>query len=785
MIKKVSRIDNVFSFSFFEWDKFNSINGQNNHFLKKNNIFFAENGNGKSALVSIFKSLNGQVIELQKNWDRPLSDDQKVEILLRDNSQINFLNNVWTNNDLINKFLIFDEFYIDKYVHSVGPIDINTTQRKHQRGENIVYLGNFDSYYNEIERVNSLKNTILDKNANFIKNEETKLEALLSVPGISLEQIVKDKSKIINLNKNKLKSKKNNLEDKKLNLEKINHSIKQKKTIGELLPLYKIPSNFSLEIELENNKKFLLNPTLLFNFTVSMGVKNTLHKIFHKKDFIKQGVSLLTNGGTNCPFCEQKIKNGDYFPIIKDYQKIFDKKFTIEEQNIKSFLSKYKGILSKLRDFQSPLENIENLNKVNNFISLPEELPSLNLSKEEKQIIDQEIDLISEKESKILEAVKLTKVNLVKKIIIKLNKSIQKYNDEVQNINRKINTLKKDSIGGKLINKKTKLESDIKELEKEIFFIENKENLLCYFTAENLKRENDQVIESLERIYQKLKVEIVKEFNLFVSKYFELIKKYVAEISPSMKILEITGQASLDRRSSHDQTICGFQVKYNNKDCAKNLSQGEKQVIALAYFFAQLKKENNDKIVVLDDPITSFDAGKRKSTAEVIEKETKQFSQLFILTCDPLFREYCRKQLPSDNRSFYYIFKTLGSSSIHYVPKNRETIYASFETDFRNIQSFSGTNENIVIFGQKLRFCLETKIKEDYFAYSQDKLSEMINQVASNGRNNLVKIIDNKDVILQIYNYCNTGGLAHYPRDGSTSWNELKDKIKQYLDLNL
>jgi hypothetical protein len=93
--------------------------------------------------------------------------------------------------------------------------------------------------------------------------------------------------------------------------------------------------------------------------------------------------------------------------------------------------------------------------------------------------------------------------------------------------------------------------------------------------------------------------------------------------------------------------------------------------------------------------------------------------------------------------------------------------------------------ENVVIFGQKLRFCLETKIKEDYFGYSQDNLSNMIEKVTGKGKHKFDKLIDNKDTILQIYKYCNTGGLAHYPKDGSTSWNELKDKIKQYLNLNL
>jgi len=61
----------------------------------------------------------------------------------------------------------------------------------------------------------------------------------------------------------------------------------------------------------------------------------------------------------------------------------------------------------------------------------------------------------------------------------------------------------------------------------------------------------------------------------------------------------------------------------------------------------------------------------------------------------------------------------------------------------------------------------------------------MIDQVAGKGKEKFEKLIENKDKILQIYNYCNTGGLAHYPKDGSTSWNELKGKINEYLALEL
>ena len=47
------------------------------------------------------------------------------------------------------------------------------------------------------------------------------------------------------------------------------------------------------------------------------------------------------------------------------------------------------------------------------------------------------------------------------------------------------------------------------------------------------------------------------------------------------------------------------------------------------------------------------------------------------------------------------------------ISASNEVTNNSFETDFRNVDNLDGSNENVVIFGQKLRFCLETKIKED------------------------------------------------------------------------
>jgi hypothetical protein len=94
MIKKISKIYNISSYSFFNWDEMNPVHGPNPNnpidVFVKDNIIFAENGNGKSILVDIFKSLDGQDIVLEKNWDCAAIDEQEIKIIISDDSEINF-----------------------------------------------------------------------------------------------------------------------------------------------------------------------------------------------------------------------------------------------------------------------------------------------------------------------------------------------------------------------------------------------------------------------------------------------------------------------------------------------------------------------------------------------------------------------------------------------------------------------------------------------------------------------------------------------------------------------
>lgn len=81
-------------------------------------------------------------------------------------------------------------------------------------------------------------------------------------------------------------------------------------------------------------------------------------------------------------------------------------------------------------------------------------------------------------------------------------------------------------------------------------------------------------------------------------------------------------------------TEMGYLITRNGKK-AKNLSKGEENAIALIYFFNTLLDVNVDveqTIIVLDDPISSFDSNFYYNAISYIKEKTEQAGQTFIFT---------------------------------------------------------------------------------------------------------------------------------------------------------
>lgn len=78
----------------------------------------------------------------------------------------------------------------------------------------------------------------------------------------------------------------------------------------------------------------------------------------------------------------------------------------------------------------------------------------------------------------------------------------------------------------------------------------------------------------------------------------------------------------------------GYRITRNGKT-AKNLSKGEENAIALIYFFNTMQDMNanpSNTIVVLDDPISSFDSNFYYNAISYIREKTLQVGQTFIFT---------------------------------------------------------------------------------------------------------------------------------------------------------
>ncbi|NLO39966.1 MAG: AAA family ATPase [Ruminiclostridium sp.] len=84
-----------------------------------------------------------------------------------------------------------------------------------------------------------------------------------------------------------------------------------------------------------------------------------------------------------------------------------------------------------------------------------------------------------------------------------------------------------------------------------------------------------------------------------------------------------------------DKENKGYRIYRNEHEEASNLSEGEKTAIAFIYFITKLKengKRIEDSIIVIDDPISSFDSNKLFAAYAYMKSECEHAKQMFVLT---------------------------------------------------------------------------------------------------------------------------------------------------------
>jgi len=121
--------------------------------------------------------------------------------------------------------------------------------------------------------------------------------------------------------------------------------------------------------------------------------------------------------------------------------------------------------------------------------------------------------------------------------------------------------------------------------------------------------------------------------------YLERINNYLNLFNPSIRLSKLTQQGL---RVLYSIEITGYDVKKdaNHKQSLKYvLSEGDKNSLAFSFFLAKLDllPDLSDYMIVIDDPITSFDYARKATTVNNLISLTEKVKMLILLTHDLTF----------------------------------------------------------------------------------------------------------------------------------------------------
>lgn len=547
-------------------------------------LIFGHNTNGKSTLTSILMSLkdkNNNLILGRKTFG--YTGDQNI-VIKTDNKTFTFQNNSW--NEGLPQLEIFDTKFITNNVCNTE--DISFQQQQNLNG---VILGETGkAILIEIQAITNDINQIAIK-----KREITTYFTSIIKKDISLE-------KFFSLTeKQDVDSK---INEKKLEIEQLKNKI---------VLLKKIEASFfrfdCTQIEEKINKNISLN----FKDIEKHLNKHSINSPAGKK-FIHDGINL--NSSDSCIFCGQEFDETAKL-LTKAYAEVFTKDVSALQKQINDVVDNFNSI-----NFKDKLENSK--------FELEALGIKLNLSEDR-------IREISESKERFTQTLKTKKSDLTINIDFQQNVDwnlIKHFFNEMTLILEK----EKNAINEP---------KNIDELNKEIIILE--------LTKKRYETEITEKISEYKRLDENTltlqneregKNKELEDYAIEIfQKYRTKINTYLADLNATFTLDDFS---HLKKIKGQDEFV--FTINFESapkispygcedgKPCFRNtLSESDKRTLAFAFFLAKLSldPELDNKIIVFDDPISSFDSERKRKTCHLlldINFEGKKPKQMIILT---------------------------------------------------------------------------------------------------------------------------------------------------------
>lgn len=582
--------------------------------FKKINLIYAENGRGKTTIANILRSLaTGETKHILERVTVGKIESPEIIVQL-DNKECKFSSNAWDT--LHPDIEVFDATFVNENIHSGYTVDVEHKRRLYRFiiGKDGVSLSS---------KIDDIDNQIRDINTN-IKDIEGDLTAAVGgkipfMDFVNMEEIT-DISMMI--------------QDKKKELEIVkdkNRVLNQK--LLEILSLPSFPESglhdiLSMTIE-----------TVLANAAES--VQKHINQCMDNKgeNWLKQGMGYVKD--ESCPFCGQSLVSNVLFTAYNGY---FSEAYEALKQKILEYRTDIEKVFSKtsIRAFVAIITSNKTLSEFwSDYISDPNpQISETNLQHIWDHLCDELASILLTKQQAILDRINIPQglrgaIDAYTDILVtskNYNNEIEKYNDAI----KKQKAFTNSSDLAKLQEELERLELTQKRYES--YYVD-----LCQ-NYNNTKQEKL----SLEDQKQQAKAALEKYTSTTIQENENALNTYLEKFLTSFRIKQRRTKYTGGKPSSdyvifiNNQELSIGDTNVENKPSFKTLlSEGDKNTLAFSFFMARLEMmaPNNlsNKIIVIDDPISSLDKHRRKKTSYAIVELAQKVKQVIILSHDDSF----------------------------------------------------------------------------------------------------------------------------------------------------
>jgi len=704
MISKVLKVKNLGRLNIPAQNDCSLENKNDDFSFKKNTLIFGDNTYGKTTLVSVFKSLQtGESLEERKKFKSQSGIEVKIENF--DNGSIivhEYGKESWKNENII----VFDNDFIKGNIFSEDEI-----KSDHLKSLPKILIGS--TIKDDIDQINAIVRCESGSCADCESCLNSKLVQHKSTfnRAYSLEDFLKVASEIEDIDI-EIKNKHNDL----LIDEKLSELKKQSQESNfYIVNIDSIETLFDQKI---NN---------VFETIIEQHLSEKTNNLEKARGFLGYGLRLKK--GDVCPFCSQDTtKVQDFMGNLSNY---FDKEYL---------------------DFKEKIES-----ESEQFISFDLEKEILAFDKLGVSVIEEMIDK-----------------DLFERAVFNVKSKIQSKKDDLNFdcdfkndqdfILIKDAFLRVKNILTEIIDKqalphleKNRIEQDLSKLKlnKYRYGIEGSNFYSEYKKIElKLKNKNDSKVSAQDAL--KKKVDKLFKNNLIDINYFlsELKADFkISKLMPSVDNRDKSNYLKISEYLFEFVDVQGNSISVEIGKFKETFSDSDKRLLAFAFFLSLLKNDNNldGKIIILDDPFSSFDINRKEETIKLFDciknNNNQEPKQKIIFTHEKAFYCQLNKLISSGEKKLLKLnFSQNNDGSMFELVNIKkfesDKYYSDLDYINRAIQSNNDLDEAL----PKARECTEYLLKAKYINTLEsykDKDGNPIN-FSINSINSFLVAIDNK-----------------------------------------